>query len=657
MLKHVSLSLLILTAGCGTSQQAAVPDSTSAPLKPATPQATLVVAQNGQLVKLDGQGRTLQVLTNGFQDDSPAFSPDGANLVFSRAASGRSRAGAARSDLYRMRADGSSQVNLTANLPVSAQDPAWSPDGLQLVFAGDSNLYLVNADGSGLKPITQGTEEDRRPTFSPDGRTIYFQRGTQLFSVPTGGGTPAPLAEGSFPQYAPGEALLFSRAGDLWTLRDGSESQITRSSPPLEFLGQSSRDSIYALGSETPSADPRGDLYLLDADGTNQRRLTTGLQASDLTVSPTSATSTAGVALNVVNNSPYTMYLYVFGYNNGTPSFLNANGTVSAYTSGTIPSIGSVATNTTSTLPIQMPLFTMARIYFSNNPNLTFTAFEESPSLNSSELYDFVEYNYPTQGGTFTADTSCVEAFALPFQITTNPAGTVNGLSVASGMGAGNRTQVFNAISALGPPWSNLIVGGNVRILAPWNGNQATPAFPTNYLTNSIALQWGGNLTLNTYLQNPAQYYVANASTGAWTFAPQNGSGANVTFAQPPTSTQAFNCNFPGTSSDTGLASRLTAILAAGLNRGTLLYPNPSPAPIPFTPVTAGQPDFSPIDFYKPGLTPPQVPQVNQYANILHQQSISGYQYGFASDDQGSQSSTITVPSGIQSFTVTIQSF
>src|SRR5438034_761076 len=56
--------------------------------------------------------------------------------------------------------------------------PAWSPDGKQLVFTGYdgglSDLFIVNADGSDLRRLTNDKYADLDPAWSPDGKTIAF---------------------------------------------------------------------------------------------------------------------------------------------------------------------------------------------------------------------------------------------------------------------------------------------------------------------------------------------------------------------------------------------------------------------------------------------------------------------------------------------------
>src|SRR5213076_356137 len=56
--------------------------------------------------------------------------------------------------------------------------PAWSPDGKQLVFTGYdgglSDLFVVNADGSNLRRLTNDKYADLEPSWSADGKTIAF---------------------------------------------------------------------------------------------------------------------------------------------------------------------------------------------------------------------------------------------------------------------------------------------------------------------------------------------------------------------------------------------------------------------------------------------------------------------------------------------------
>src|SRR5213595_2492488 len=56
--------------------------------------------------------------------------------------------------------------------------PSWSPDGKRLVFTGYdgglSDLFVVNADGSGLHRLTNDKYADLQPSWAPDGKTIAF---------------------------------------------------------------------------------------------------------------------------------------------------------------------------------------------------------------------------------------------------------------------------------------------------------------------------------------------------------------------------------------------------------------------------------------------------------------------------------------------------
>jgi dipeptidyl aminopeptidase/acylaminoacyl peptidase len=77
-----------------------------------------------------------------------------------------------------MNADGSAVTPLTSQAGESS-DPAWSPDGQRIAFAGVRNgtldVHVMNADGSGVVRLTaEDTTLSFDPAWSPDGRRIAY---------------------------------------------------------------------------------------------------------------------------------------------------------------------------------------------------------------------------------------------------------------------------------------------------------------------------------------------------------------------------------------------------------------------------------------------------------------------------------------------------
>jgi Tol biopolymer transport system component len=128
-------------------------------------------------VNVDGSGQ--QKLTNspGWESDA-AWSPDGQTIAFRRLVPNTRRPSLRwQSELNVINTDGSGQRKL-ARLSDSDGSFSWSPDGRRIAFVsdrdGNDEVYVVNIDGSGLRNLTRNPERDGHPVWSPDGPTIGF---------------------------------------------------------------------------------------------------------------------------------------------------------------------------------------------------------------------------------------------------------------------------------------------------------------------------------------------------------------------------------------------------------------------------------------------------------------------------------------------------
>ncbi|MDP9197729.1 MAG: hypothetical protein M3O07_00740 [Pseudomonadota bacterium] len=112
---------------------------------------------------------TVQI--TGLENTYPAWSPDGSQIVFESTRDGPD------ADIFVMQADGSGVVQLTRN---DAYDgtPVWTPDGQFVLFAterdGNPEVYRMRADGSEQTNLTRHPGADGHPRVSPDGRLVYF---------------------------------------------------------------------------------------------------------------------------------------------------------------------------------------------------------------------------------------------------------------------------------------------------------------------------------------------------------------------------------------------------------------------------------------------------------------------------------------------------
>ena len=116
-------------------------------------------------------GRGVVRLTNNPEDEwSPVWSPDGTRIAYQKDVGGQS-------EIYVMLADGSSQTRLTNDGGYDG-DPAWSPDNTRIAFTAFRNsqwrIWVMNAlDGSGQTQLSD-TAYSEDPAWSPDGTQIAY---------------------------------------------------------------------------------------------------------------------------------------------------------------------------------------------------------------------------------------------------------------------------------------------------------------------------------------------------------------------------------------------------------------------------------------------------------------------------------------------------
>ena len=152
------------------------------------------------------------------------------------------------SEIYSMNADGSGQTNLTDN-PASDVHPALSPDGTKVAFAtnrdGNYEIYVMDADGSSQTRLTTEAANDYQPDWSPDGAKLAFtseRDGIRQIYVMNADGT--------------------------------SEINLSNNLSKSDELPHWSPDGGKIAFSRSLGADGNGEIYVMNADGTGQTRLT-----------------------------------------------------------------------------------------------------------------------------------------------------------------------------------------------------------------------------------------------------------------------------------------------------------------------------------------------------------------------------------------------
>jgi TolB protein len=226
-------------------------------------------------------------------DDSPALSPDGAQILFLTARHDPNpRFPNLKYELYVMNSDGSDLRRLT-NTEAAEDHPDWSPDGSKIIFDADYDgdgfyeIYTLDADGTNLTRLTANNANDQFAHWSPDGQQIAFASDRNdnwdIFVMDADGGNQRSLTGSPdwelFPAWSPdGMQIAFnglaprSRNTDVFVMNaDGSDMRQLTTAPGFDENPAWSPDGQWLLFQT--QRDGNFELYIMRPDGNEQRPL------------------------------------------------------------------------------------------------------------------------------------------------------------------------------------------------------------------------------------------------------------------------------------------------------------------------------------------------------------------------------------------------
>ncbi len=199
-------------------------------------------------------------------------------------------------DIWRLDLPSGTLTQLTATAGLWNDSPRWSPDGTQVLFTsnrtGVPEVWVMDERGSDQRPVTASGKYHRTPDWTPDGRAFvcaanYDGDQFDLYLLDLNGRQPPRrLTDHPGSDYAPhvasdSRSMVFTsdRSGnlDIWKqeLKRQEATRLTTHQAP-DYSPRFSPDGrqIAFVSERRHALEPSSDLYVMNADGSQVRRLT-----------------------------------------------------------------------------------------------------------------------------------------------------------------------------------------------------------------------------------------------------------------------------------------------------------------------------------------------------------------------------------------------